>query len=94
MTELFETITAIPAITVLCLLGAQAVKSWTPLRNQHLPALCGALGLVLGVVCFVWMPGYLPAENPVAAAAIGAVSGWAATGVHQTRKQEMGNTMQ
>lgn len=94
MTELFETITAIPAITVLCLLGAQAVKSWTPVDNKHIPFLCGALGLVLGVVCFVWMPGYLPAENPVVAAAIGAVSGWAATGVHQTRKQEAGNTMQ
>ena len=89
MTELMETITAVPVITVLCLLGAQAVKSWTPVDNKHLPALCGGMGLVLGVVAFLCVPGYLPADNVLVAAAIGAVSGWAATGIHQVKKQEV-----
>lgn len=87
MTEIMETITAIPAITVICLLIAQAVKSLTPVDNKHLPALCGVLGLALGLVCFFFIPGYLPAENAVVAAAIGAVSGWAATGANQVLKQ-------
>lgn len=87
MNEIMETITAIPAITVICLLGAQAMKSWTPLDNKHLPALCGLLGLVLGAVSFFLIPGYIPADNALVAAAIGAVSGWAATGANQVIKQ-------
>lgn len=90
MNEIMETITAIPAITVLCLLGAQAVKSWSSLDNKHLPALCGALGLILGVASFLLYPSFIPAENAIVAAAIGAVSGWAATGVNQLYKQEGG----
>ena len=84
-----ENITAIPAVTVLCLMIAEAVKIWTPLDNKHLPALCGLLGAALGAVCFLCFPGYIPAENPVVAAAIGAVSGWAATGANQVLKQYM-----
>lgn len=87
MNEQFEHFTAIPAITVLCLLGAQAYKVFLPTDNRHIPLLCGALGAVLGVVSFLCIPGYLPAENPLVAAALGAVSGWAATGVHQCKKQ-------
>lgn len=87
--QLFETITAIPAITVIVLLIAQIYKTATkePL-HKHIPALCGVVGAILGIVCYRWAPGYLPAENLLVAAAIGAVSGWAATGVHQTKKQE------
>lgn len=87
--NIFETIPAIPAITVLVLAAAQAVKSWTPLDNKHIPAFCGVLGAVLGIVCVLWLPGFLPAENPIVGAAIGAVSGWAATGVNQLYKQEV-----
>ena len=84
-----ENITAIPAVTVLCLMIAEAVKIWTPLDNKHLPAMCGLLGAALGAACFILFPGYIPAENPVVAAAIGAVSGWAATGANQVLKQYM-----
>lgn len=86
--NIIESFTAIPAITVLCLLGAQLYKVFTTADNKHIPLLCGALGAVLGLLCFALFPGYLPAENPVVAAAIGAVSGWAATGVNQIWKQE------
>ncbi|MFV0400974.1 MAG: phage holin family protein [Oscillospiraceae bacterium] len=89
MINILETITAIPAITVLCLLGAQAVKSWTQLDNKHIPALCGVLGGILGIICALCFPGFIPAENPLVAAAIGAVSGWAATGLNQVYKLEM-----
>ena len=84
-----ENITAIPAVTVLCLMVAQFFKVFTPLDNKHLPALCGLMGAALGAVCFLCFPGYIPAENPVVAAAIGAVSGWAATGANQVLKQYM-----
>jgi hypothetical protein len=87
MNEIIQGITAIPAITVLCLLGAQFLKSFTPLDNKHLPALCGLVGAVLGIVCYIWTPGYIPCENAVVAAAIGAVSGWGATGANQVLKQ-------
>lgn len=87
MNELLSGMTAIPPITVLCLLGAQVFKSFVPGQKKHIPAICGLLGLLLGAICFFTAPGYLPAENPVTAAAIGAVSGWAATGIHQIKKQ-------
>lgn len=90
MNEIMETVTAIPAITILCMLAAQGYKVFMPTDNKHIPLLCGVVGLLLGVVAFVWMPGYIPAENVLVAAAIGAVSGWAATGINQIYKQETG----
>ena len=42
-------IAGVAAITVICLLVAQAIKA-TSLDNKWLPVLCGALGGVLGVV--------------------------------------------
>ena len=87
MAGLFETITAVPAITVLCLLAAQIVKLFTPWDNRHLPVFCGVIGLLLGIMCFVWFPDFIHAQNIVAAAATGIVSGWAATGINQVVKQ-------
>lgn len=86
--EFITEFAAVPAIVVLCMLIAQVLKLWTPLDNSHLPAVCGLLGLLFGVGCYYLVPGYIPAENVIIAAAIGAVSGWAATGIHQTYKQE------
>lgn len=87
MINLIDNFAAIPSITVLCILAAQAVKVWTPLSNKHLPSLCGLLGCLLGALCFVFAPGFIPAENTLVAAAFGAVSGWAATGINQIKKQ-------
>lgn len=76
---------AIPAITVLCYLGAEIFKALTQESiYKHIPVLCGAVGLILGVICYLLIPGYIPAENVLVAAAIGAVSGWAASGVYDT----------
>jgi len=90
VSTLLETTSAIPAITVLCLLCAQTFKLFTPLSNKHLPVLCGVCGLALGVACFFFFPDYIPSQNIVAAAAKGIVSGWAATGANQVVKQYTG----
>lgn len=79
---------AIPAITILCYLGAELFKIFTPEdKYKHIPVLCGLVGAILGVVCYMLIPGFIPAENALVAAAIGAVSGWAATGANQVIKQ-------
>lgn len=79
---------AIPAITVLCYLLSEAYKNFaSESLYKHIPVLCGVLGGILGVVCFIWMPDYIVAENALVAAAVGIVSGWAATGGNQVLKQ-------
>lgn len=83
---------AIPAITVISYLIAEAYKSFMPeIHYRHIPLLCGVAGLGFGVLCYFTLPGYIPAENWLVAAATGAVSGWAATGINQTVKQEGGS---
>lgn len=80
---------AIPAITVLVYVAAEIFKVFAAeAAYRHIPVLCGALGVLFGTVCFLLIPGYIPAENAFVAAAIGAVSGWAATGANQSWKQE------
>lgn len=78
-------IVAIPVITVICYLIAEAIKC-TPLDNKWLPVLCGVCGAALGVVALKVMPEF-PAVDVLTAVAIGIVSGLAATGAHQIGKQ-------
>lgn len=77
--------TAIPAVTVICYLIAQAVKV-TALDNKWLPIISGCAGAVLGVAAMWVMPDY-SASDPLTAVAVGIVSGLAATGAHQIVKQ-------
>lgn len=79
-------IAAVPVITVICFLVAEAVKL-TPLRNEWLPVLCGICGGILGVVALYVSPALIPATDILSAIAIGIVSGLAATGAHQVYKQ-------
>ena len=78
-------IQAIPVITVIVFLIAEAVKA-TPLDNKWLPVICGAVGGTLGVVAMFLMPEF-PAKDYLTAVAVGIVSGLAATGAHQIYKQ-------
>ena len=79
-------IAAIPVITVICFLVAEAVKL-TPLDEKWLPVLCGLFGAILGVVALFVAPDITPAKDVLTAIAIGIVSGLAATGAHQVYKQ-------
>ncbi len=78
-------IAGVAAITVLTLVVAQAIKA-TALDNKWLPVICGMCGGILGVVGMKVMPDF-PANDIITAAAVGVVSGFAATGVNQVYKQ-------
>lgn len=82
-------ITGVAAITVICLLIGQAVKA-SGLDNKWIPLTCGVCGGILGVAGMFLMPDF-PATDYITAAAVGIVSGFAATGVNQALKQ-MGNS--
>lgn len=79
-------IAAIPVITIICYLIAEAVKA-TALDNKWLPIICGTLGGCLGVLALHVAPDLIPAKDILTAIAIGIVSGFAATGIHQVYKQ-------
>lgn len=80
-------IAAVAAITVICYLVGLVVKA-TPFNNdKYIPIACGLVGAVLGLVAlYTGLPDF-PAADPLTAAAVGIVSGLAATGVNQVYKQ-------
>lgn len=81
--------TGVPAITILCYLVGAAVKA-TAADGKYIPIICGLLGAVLGIGAMFVMPEF-PANDVLTAAAIGAVSGLAATGANQVYKQLKGD---
>lgn len=82
-------IVGVSAITILCYLMGEAIKA-SKLDNKFIPVICGVLGAVLGVAAMFAMPEY-PANDIITAAAVGAVSGLAATGANQVFKQLKGD---
>ena len=78
-------ITGVAAITVICLLIGQAVKA-TRLDNKWIPIICGVCGMALGIAAMYIMPEF-PATDYITAAAVGIVSGLAATRINQAAKQ-------
>ena len=78
-------IAGVAAITVICYLIGQGVKA-SGLDNKWIPVIVGACGGVLGVVGMFLMADF-PAGDVLTAAALGIVSGLAATGVDQAGKQ-------
>ena len=78
-------ITGVAVITVICVLVGQVVKA-TGLDNKWIPIICGAFGAVLGILGMFIMPEF-PASDYLTAAAVGIVSGLAATGINQVYKQ-------
>lgn len=78
-------VTGVAAITVLCYLLGLVVKT-TGKADRWIPVLCGVCGAVLGLLGKRLIPGF-PASDWLDAAAVGAVSGFAATGVNQILKQ-------
>ena len=78
-------IAGVAAITVICYLIGQGVKA-SGLDNKWIPVIVGACGGVLGVAGMFLMADF-PAGDVLTAAAVGIVSGLAATGVNQPGKQ-------
>lgn len=72
-------IAGVAAITVIAYAAGQAMKAWGR-GERWIPTVCAVLGGILGVVGF-------PADDVITAAAIGMVSGLAATGARQAVKQ-------
>lgn len=81
----FMEITGIAAISVICYLAAEVLKA-SALDSKWLPAVCGAVGALLGAAAMFVMPEF-PASDPITAVAIGIQSGLAATGANQIYKQ-------
>ena len=79
-------IASVAAITVVCYLIGMAVKA-SGLNNKWIPVIVGACGLMLGCVCLALGVPDFPATDYITAAAVGVVSGLAATGIDQIGKQ-------
>ena len=76
----------VAVITILVYIIGLGIKA-TALNNKWIPVICGASGIILGVLALVvGMPDF-PATDYLTAAAVGGASGLAATGVDQVVKQ-------
>lgn len=73
----FLPVAAVTVVSFFVTFSARAAG----LPGRWLPVVAGASGLVLGLAGHFM--GWFPADDPVAAAAVGVVSGFAATGGHQ-----------
>ena len=78
-------ITGVAAITVIAYLLGEVAKA-SRLDNKWIPIICGVAGGLLGLLGMAVMPVF-PAEEVITALAVGIVSGLAATGADQIRKQ-------
>lgn len=79
-------LTAVAGITAICYLVGLVVKASPWNNNQYIPIACGLVGGILGMVGMYIIPDY-PATDLITAAAVGVVSGLAATGLDQAAKQ-------
>lgn len=78
--------TPVVVITIIAYLIGEAVKLMPFIKNNWIPAICGAVGAVLGAAAMHLMPEY-PAQDYLTAVAVGIISGLAATGANQVYKQ-------
>ena len=79
---------AFPAIVVMCYLVGMICKAFkSEVLDSIIPVICGVVGAILGVVIFLTIPNFIPADNWAVAVAIGIVSGLSATGANQIYKQ-------
>ena len=79
---------AFPAIVVMCYLVGVVCKSFgNEALDKFIPVICGVVGAILGILIYLTIPNFMPADNWAVAIAVGIVSGFAATGVNQIYKQ-------
>lgn len=77
----------VAAITAICYLAGLAVKASPWNNDRYIPIVCGSVGGVLGLVGFFSGMADLAGGDPMTAAAVGIVSGLAATGLDQAGRQ-------
>jgi len=80
---------AVPAITCIAWFVGLLIKTLgsSEKLDKFIPCICGGVGLILGVIGYLTIPGFIPAQNWIEAVCIGIVSGFAATGIDQIYKQ-------
>ena len=78
-------IVGVAGITVICYLIGKVVKA-NGIDNKWIPCIVGFAGGLLGIAGLYIIPDY-PATEIITAAAVGIVSGLAATGVNEIGKQ-------
>ena len=76
----------VAVITALVYIVGLGIKA-TKLDNKWIPVVCGICGICLGIVALVTGVPDFPANDYMTAAAVGGVSGLAATGIDQVVKQ-------
>ena len=91
MTEI-TSFASIPAIMAICYFISEAYKWFITdndgeirdaKANAFIPVLCGAVGLILGVLTYYSNPNVIHSDNVLAAAATGITSGLASVGVQK-----------
>lgn len=78
--------TTVVVITIIAYLVGEAVKLFPAVQNKWIPVVCGFVGGCLGAVGLHVIPDF-PATDYLTAIAVGIVSGFGATGIHQVYKQ-------
>ena len=79
-------IASVAAITGICHFVGDIAKA-SSLNDKWIPVVVGGAGMLLGIAAmYAGMPEF-PATDVITAAAVGAASGFAATGIHQATKQ-------
>ncbi len=76
-----------PAIALICYFIGFCFNRFFPKQDRFIPCLCGVCGIILGVVVYYTIPGFICASNWISAVCVGLVSGLAATGADQVYKQ-------
>lgn len=97
MTEILGYV-AVPAIAIICYFLAEGYKNFLEFKFpetfedyfKFIPLLVGFLGIIIAVLTFYLIPGYLPSENLLDTIVLGIISGFASTGMHQVFKQLKG----
>lgn len=84
------TIVTIPAIAAIFYSLIDIVKTacgGDEKFKRFIPLISAALGAVIGIIAFYFVPGVIETENVLVALVIGGASGLSATGVNQAVKQ-------
>lgn len=82
-------VTGCAVIAVVCYLAGLGLKAWDVWDDRKIPVAMGLVGAILGLLSYRFWPVVIPSQDPITAAAVGIVSGLAATGINQIYKQAL-----